>query len=156
MVIKSATSMVTIDKDTVIKRVTNFISYDVYNREIFWLRCFNEKGYDWCPKLLSLDPKNNIIKMSYMGVPINKDNAPKDWEHQLKSIIDTLHAENIYHNDIKVGEVLVQGDKINLIDYGWMSIGNDWSCNGKFKKCVKPAHKFLDENAIPRIQKSIE
>lgn len=153
--IRSGTSTVAIKDGIVTKKITKFHDHGVFSREIHWLKHFNSKGYEWCPKLISVDPKCNIIKMTDVGRPINKQNAPSDWICQLQKIIDTLHNENIYHNDIKKGEVLVKDGKISLIDYGWMSIGNDFSCGRLFNGKTKPVHVFHDETAIERILKAL-
>ena len=155
LTIRSGTSTVTIKNGVVTKRITKFQDHGVFAREVHWLRHFNSKGYDWCPKLISADPKCNIITMVDAGRPINNQNAPTDWVYQLQKIIDTLHNENIYHNDIKRGEVLVKDGKISLIDYGWMSIGGDFSCGGRFNGRVKPVNVFHDATAIERLRKTL-
>ena len=91
--------------------------------------------------------------MEYAGTPINKANAPKDWKEQLTKILADLVKEGINHNDIKHTEVLVKDGKIYLIDFGWMSRGDDWSCGQGFSKREKPWHEFHDYTAMARITK---
>ena len=38
--------------------------------------------------------------------------------------------------------------KIHLIDFGWMSIENDWSCRQGFDSRIKPCHLFHDNTAL--------
>ena len=153
------TSVVTLDPNTqiVTKQITNFSfdSWNIYEREVYWLKYLNEKGYTWCPKLTSSDSKTKTIQMEYVGVPINRNNAPKDWRAQLSSILSDLAKENIKHNDIKNAEVLVKAGKLYLIDYGWSSKGNDWSCGQGFSSKQKPCHEFHDHSAISRIARSL-
>lgn len=152
---RGATSYVEIDKDNRIvkKYVKSYSQFQVFEREVYWLKYLNEKGYEWCPKLLSVNDKSKIIVMEYVGEPITKNNAPIEWKKQLVSILEDLNKENIKHNDIKHGEILVENDKINLIDYGWASFNDDWSCKGRFRKIKKPCHIFHDSKAIERIER---
>lgn len=156
---KGITSIVYLNKSTniVTKKIVNrkFDSFNIFEREVYWLQYLNEKGYDWCPKYVSSDPKSKVIKMTFVGHRINKQNAPENWRQQLTKILQDLRKDGICHNDIKGDEVLVKGGKLYLIDYGWMSIGQDWSCGGKFDKKMKPYHDFHDHSAISRISKKL-
>ncbi len=158
MLARGQTSKITIDmqKGIVIKYIIAYHSYNVFEREVYWLKYLNEKGYDWCPKLLSSDPEKKTIHMSYVGNPITKSNAPQDWVAQLEKILNDLEKEDIKHNDIKKGEVLVYNGKLYLVDYGWSSKGNDWSCGGIISKKPKPCHSFHDHTAIKRIEKYLK
>lgn len=150
--LKGSTASITFDKNKVIKRVTEYINYDVFEREIFWLKYLNDKGYDWCPSLLSYNKDRREMILTNVGSPINKHNAPNNWLDQLSIILSDLKQENIYHNDIRSDNLLVKGDKIYLIDYGWTSLGSkDWSCNGRFDNRRKPDHRYHDKNTINRI-----
>lgn len=153
----SATSTVTYNTKTgiVTKRVKFYTQYHVYEREIYWLEYLNSKGYDWCPKLIGKNNKNKEIYLEYIGPRINPNNVPKDWKEQLTKILADLQKEGICHNDIKIPELLVKDDKLYLVDYGWASLEQDWSCGGKFNKKIKPAHCFHDHTAIERIEKGL-
>jgi hypothetical protein len=142
-------------KKMVIKKVQRYHSHNVYEREVYWLRHLNAKGYGWCPKMLGLTPQTKEIHLRYAGTPISRGNAPEDWREQMNIIMADLKKENILHNDIKWTEVLVFNGKISLIDYGWASMGDDWSCGKKFNGCVKPSHHFHDHTAIQRIAKRL-
>jgi tRNA A-37 threonylcarbamoyl transferase component Bud32 len=93
--------------------------------------------------------------MEYVGTCINKTNAPKDWREQLERILAALDKEEIKHNDIKHTEVLIKNSKLHLIDFGWMSRGDDWSCGQGFNKRTKPCHRFHDHTAMARITKHL-
>ncbi len=151
------TSIVTIDKgkNTVTKKVTQYTSYSVFEREIYWLNYFNEHEYKWCPKLTSTDPEEKTITMEYVGEPITKHNAPKDWKQQLEQILEILDKDNIEHNDIKNTEILIRDGVVHLIDYGWMSKDSDWSCKNMLSGKAKPSEIFPDQTAITRIEESI-
>ena len=87
---------------------------------------------------------------------MTKSNAPKNLKEQFKKILDDMKSVNVQHNDIKIGELLInkQG-KISLCDFGWGSVNNDlgcgvkniWSCNNK----KKPGGWFDDTNALKRL-----
>lgn len=154
---KGTTSIVTVDKNKGVasKKVTEYSSYNVFEREVFWLNFLNEQGYKWSPKLISTDPVQKIINMEYVGEPITSSNAPADWKNQLQTIIIDLQNHNLKHNDIKNTEVLVKDGKLYLIDYGWVSQDDDWSCKKMFSNNVKPFHEFHDHDAIERIANNL-
>jgi len=156
--VKGGTSDIYIDKDNqiVVKKVKRFKDYDVFLREIYWLKYLNEKQYSWCPKLLFYDNESQIIILNYIGPSINKKNKPADWREQLKLILNDLVKENICHNDINKNNVLIKDNKLFLIDYGWASKINDWSCNGVFDKRKKPSHVYFDKNAIKTIEMTLK
>ena len=152
---KGATSQVSIYKDIAIKRVRLYHEFNIFEREVYWLTYLNEKNYDWVPRLINNNPKTKTITMKYCGEKLTKTNAPKNWREQLTKILTDLKKENIKHNDIKNSELLVNNCHLTLIDYGWASIDNDWSCGGKFSSKAKPAHGFFDHTAIERIEKKL-
>lgn len=129
----SATSIVTYTPSTgiVTKCIKNFKQYQ---REKYWLKYLNEKKYSWCPKLLNFNDAKQELYLEYIGPSLTAKNIPDDWKEQLNNILADLKKEGICHNDIKAKELLVRDDKLHLVDYGWVSLGTDWSCNGKFYK----------------------
>jgi hypothetical protein len=52
------------------------------------------------------------------------------------------------HNDIKEEEILVLGSKIYIIDFGWVSINNDFSCGVHGISSQKKPGTFYDDNRI--------
>lgn len=148
-----STSNITIENGVVTKNVIRYLEYDVYPREKYWLTFFNNIGYDWAPQLISFDDETCTLCMTYVGEKITKDNKPKDWETQFQHILDCLERMNIKHNDIKPEEVLVNENKLYLIDFGWMNIDDDWGCKQGFDSRVKPYHFFPDHTAFERIRK---
>lgn len=151
-----ATSRITIENQIVTKKIIKYSEYDVYPREKYWLKFFNQLGYNWVPQLLSYDDKNRTLTMTYVGERINKNNKPVDWESQLEDILNCLERMNIKHNDIKPDEILVKDGQVHLIDFGWMNINDDWSCNQGFDSRVKPSHYFQDHNALERLHKVLD
>ncbi len=146
---------INISNGTVIKHVTRYHPQQVFEREVYWLTYLNEKGYSWCPKLVGFDAAKKTICMQYVGIPITRQNAPQDWKEQLQRILADLKKENIRHNDIKRTEVLVKAGQLFLIDYGWTSRGNDWSCGQGFDARVKPCHNYHDQAAMHRISQHL-
>lgn len=137
-------------KGTVTKTIKQF--KETFDREIYWLEYLNNKGYKWCPQIYNYDKQKFTIEMEYVGERINKSNAPKNWQEQLQSILDDLKKDNLQHNDIKPAEVLINNGQLYLVDYGWMTINNDWSCGNKFPTKKKPSHIFFDHTAMKRIE----
>jgi tRNA A-37 threonylcarbamoyl transferase component Bud32 len=142
------------NNNTVSKTITKYIDKNIFEREVYWLAYLNEKKYKWCPKIYSFNKLTKTIVMEYVGVPINKTNAPKNWDKQLYKILQDLKNEGLYHNDIKCSEVLVKKDSIYLIDYGWMSYGPATYTNKiHYPNCIKPDIKIPDNTCILRIHK---
>ena len=95
------------------------------------------KKFDWFPKLLHSDDINQFFVYSNVGVPATIKNKPDDLENQFNKILEDMKSVNVQHNDIKIGEILVdENKKIYLCDFGWGSIANElgcgiglWNCN---------------------------
>lgn len=156
--IKGQTSIVTVvDNKIVIKKNVKFIDYQILNREVYWMKYLNSRGYNWLPTYIDHDEGENTIKMNYCGERITKKNLPSDWENQLIKIMDDLKNEKLKHNDIKWQDVLVLDKKLYLIDFGWMSTDeDDWTCNGTLKPITKPHHNHHDVEAIKKIKKQLK
>lgn len=152
-----ATSKISIDliNKTVTKKIIAFNEYSVYEREIYWLDFFEKLGVDWAPRLLARDDVAQQFTMTYVGQQINNNNAPSDWIKQLQAIMDQLKFLHIKHNDVKETEVMIMDNKVYLIDFGWMSVLEDWSCGQGFDKRIKPCHEFFDETCLDRIKKVV-
>ena len=93
----NSTSIIHIDKSRryVTKEVLMYMKYDIVDNEVKWLK--NLRDLDFTPDFISVE--KNIIKMSYAGENLNK--------------------ENCSHNDIKPSDLLVLDGKIMLIDFQW-------------------------------------
>lgn len=150
-----ATCKITIKNGIVTKKVVNFLEYDTFDREVYWLKHLNAAGYRWCPKLLRVSPTIRSLDLAYAGERISRANAPIDWRVQLGDILEDLRRESLEHNDIKSTDLLVHNGKLFLIDYGWTSRNGDWGCGGRFNRREKPHHHFKDSEAIHRIEKGL-
>tara|TARA_R110002074_G_scaffold388120_1_gene570595 strand:+ start:195 stop:725 length:531 start_codon:yes stop_codon:yes gene_type:complete len=137
-----------------IKYVINFKDYNVYEREKHISTILED--FDWYPKLLYGDDINQFFVFSNVGVPITSKNKPDDLEKQFNKILADMKSVNVQHNDIKIGEILVDEDnKIYLCDFGWGSINNElgcgigiWNCNNK----KKPGGYFDDITTLKRLK----
>lgn len=77
------------------------------------------KGLKHFPQLI--EAKDGVIKMSYCGERLRKDNLPKDWKEQCR-VIDAIQRRlKMYHYDIKVKNICVLNGAIHLIDWGLWS-----------------------------------
>lgn len=141
---KGYTSAVYINSSqtVVIKHVQRYHNYNVFEREVYWLKVFNEKGFTWAPRLIT--SKYPYIVMEYVGIPLTKANVPKDWSLQCDQIIRDMRQVRFVHNDIKGGEVALKNGRLYLLDYQWGSLGGDMSCGGLFNKSKKPHGIFND------------
>jgi len=149
------TSLVYIDKDKnmAIKFVYAYQIYDVYRREVYWIKRLQK--YSWCPRLLFTDDDNFTLGMDYTGDKIRPSNLPSDWKLQIQQILRDLQNEGASHNDMYINNFLTKDGKIYLIDFGWMSLGNDYTCQQGFNKSPKPSIKLIDSEVINRIENSI-
>jgi len=135
-----------------IKYVIEWIDFDVYKREKFLATIL--KDFDWYPKLLYSDDINHILVFNNVGVVLESNNKPDDLEEQFNKILADMKSVNIQHNDIKIGELLINKDnKIFLCDFGWGSINNDFGCG--IGMCKKPPKCFLytkDKDTLKRLK----
>jgi len=76
------------------------------------------KNEEHFPQVLNVDETNRVIKMSYCGERLTKDNLPKDWENQCDEITGILKRKSIFHSDIYLKNILVKKGVIYLIDFG--------------------------------------
>ena len=146
---KSATSQVykDINNTIVIKKIVKYQDYNVFEREIHLLKLLNNKNIN-IPKLLYYDIKNQIIIMSYCGIPINKHvfESNNNYKKQLSNIIKELKKLNIKHNDIKHNsEILLLNNTIYLCDFGWGTINNNLHCNINLCNKAKPSGIINDD-----------
>jgi tRNA A-37 threonylcarbamoyl transferase component Bud32 len=141
--IKSSTSIVTVNKDYVIKSLRpdalkRFRKFDLFENEVKWL--LKMKDFDRVPNVMGYDYNKKEIKLQNVGEVINKNNIPDDWKEQTEYIISALAEYNCGHNDIKPSEVLVNNNKLYLVDFGWSTEINKVPDNfpkklgGKFRK----------------------
>ena len=72
-------------------------------------------------------PKKLTFYVNYCGTPLENDNIPFNWKEQLNTIITTLKATQISHNDMHgFGNFLVHDGILNLIDFGWATETNKY------------------------------
>ena len=153
----SITSIVYINSDgDIVKKLNS--KYDgpeftLLERELHVLDLLSE--FDWCPKVLSVNEKDRLFFMTMMGSPISKSNIPSDAEDQLQGILDDLKSKNIRHNDIKKEEILVdKNGKMALCDFGWASLGDDFSFGlENISSREKPNKIFDDANSFDILKK---
>ena len=124
-------------------------NYSHFFNEIYWLEKL--KKYKFVPKILNIDYKNYILSLSYEGERISNRNMPKNWQFQLRKILKRLNKSNCFHSDIKPDNLLVNKNKIILIDFSQSIKISDLRKN-KFKK----KRIFFDEYSINRISLSIQ
>lgn len=114
-------------------------------REIDVLKLLNKNNITWCPKLLF---SNNILFITnYCGERVSKNNIQKDYKIQAEKILSDLKKLNIKHNDIKKNEIFVKNNKIYLVDFGWISIKNNFNCGIKIDN-IKKQYIIHDDNNL--------
>lgn len=115
--------------DIFVKYINNdtWQKYNVYEREKYLAGILGK--FDWFPKLIYSDDNLKYFIYKNVGIPLNKDNKPKDLKLQFDKILDDLKSVNVQHNDIKIGELLInESGKVFLCDFGWGSVNNDLGC----------------------------
>lgn len=135
------------------KFIKRYDNYHVYKREKHIASILNR--FSWFPTLLYNHDGKKLLIYKYCGVPLTKNNYPKDTIEQINKILNDLDSVKIQHNDIKKEELLVdKNGKIYLCDFGWGSIKNQLNCGigiwGGHKK-NKPAGVRCDKTVIKRL-----
>ena len=91
--------------------------YDIFVNECLTLAKLSD--CDFVPKLYKIRPDSRTIYMSYCGKPIDEDGFIK-YRSTIKEYKNLLKDRwDIYHNDIKAGNVCLLKNKIYFIDFGW-------------------------------------
>ena len=136
-----------------VKYIIRYQDKNVYEREKYLGSIL--KKFDWYPTLLYHDDINQFFIYENVGVPVTSKNKPDDLTDQFNQILKDMKSVNIQHNDIKIGEILMNKEKkIFLCDFGWGSIDNRlgcgigiWDCNNK----QKPGGYRDDEKTLERL-----
>ena len=151
---KGATSTVSKEDGKIVKTQTSYKSYDLIKNEYIILSNAHSNHF---PSVYSMD--SNTITIEDCGEPLTPQNIPSDWNTQLKIILNDLKNHNIMHRDIKLDNLLVKGDIIKLIDFGWAKyIGEEESTPPP--SCLgypnKPSTGFSDEYSMRCVSKQID
>lgn len=139
-------------KEMIMKHVTMYLEYNVYEREKCMLQFFNTLKIDWCPTLYHYDDTKRLLIMSYCGEMVNTSNKPIDLRKQLEGILYDLKCFNIQHNDIKESEILIKDGKVYICDYGWCSINNELACDRDLWNGEKPCNIYKDDTLFKRLE----
>lgn len=133
----------------------DYKEYNILEREIYILSLLNKRKFEWCPLLLY--SSGNKMITNYCGETVDADNLPDNYEIQVLKILDDLKKLNIKHNDIwfmgKTPELLVKNGKIYLIDFGWVSINDDFSCGINISNKKKPYVIANDYDVLEYLKK---
>ncbi len=137
-----------------VKYIKKHKKQHVYEREKYIGSILTK--FDWYPKLLYSDDINQFFVYSNVGIPVTKENKPDDLEEQFNKILEDMKSVNVQHNDIKIGEILIdENKKIYLCDFGWGSVNKElgcgiglWNCNNK----KKPGGYYDDANTLKRLK----
>jgi tRNA A-37 threonylcarbamoyl transferase component Bud32 len=136
-------------KQFVKKHVTRYLGQDCYEREIGVLKLLNEHKFDWCPTLIKTYDDEKTFIMNYCGNSMMKTNRPTDYKKQVEQILNDMKSIDLKHNDIKNTEVLVCNSKIFIVDFGWASIKDDFSCGlGNISTKKKPCGIYEDNRIL--------
>lgn len=136
-----------------IKYIVNYKEYNVYEREKHLESILNK--FDWYPELLYSDDTNQVFIFKNVGVPLTFQNKPDNFEEQINKILSDMESVNVQHNDIKLGELLIDEDnKIYLCDFGWASVNKEIGCGIGLWNCKnteKPGGYFEDSICLERL-----
>ena len=139
---KSYTSNVRLENGVIVKTLKgNLKGYNMIQRE----KCVLDrlKKFKWAPKVLS--STDNIMKMTYMGEKVNKENIPLDYADQMNQILTDMESVDVQHNDMiypcavksfRKHEVMVLNGRLSIVDFGWATINDSVPCGVSTKKFV--------------------
>jgi tRNA A-37 threonylcarbamoyl transferase component Bud32 len=112
---------------TLFKKATGRLQYRL-EREIRALEKAQELGLSNVQKLVSHGEEDGTLFMitEYCGRGITRRLLPKDWRIQLHGIersLDLLKDSGVYHNDVLIRNILVDGSTMTLIDFDMATFG---------------------------------
>ena len=136
-----------------VKYIIKYKDKNVYEREKYLGSIL--KKFDWYPELLYHDDTYQFFIYKNVGIPVTSRNKPHNLTQQFNQILKDMKSVNIQHNDIKIGEILMNEEKkIFLCDFGWGSVNNKlgcgigiWDCDNK----DKPGGYHNDEKTLERL-----
>ena len=134
-----------------VKYIIKYKQCNVYEREKYIGSKL--KKFDWYPTLLHCDDEHQFFVYSNVGVPVTSKNKPNNLKQQFDKILKDMNSVNVQHNDIKIGEILVnQNGKVYLCDFGWGSINNELGCGIGLYNGEKPYGNLEDKNTLHRLK----
>ena len=120
-----------------------------FNNEINGLEMLKDELH--FPKIIKIDREENVIYMTYVGELLGEDKKdinlsiiPKDWKHQMYSILETLKKHNLYHNDITERNLCLLNKKLYLIDFGNCKTHIDTYYRNFYKELLLDSHDIID------------
>lgn len=139
-----------IDDERVLKKYNDqAISFGFLDNEVKWYKKFNNiRGIRYTPKLL--DYTRDTLVLEYVGNHITQGIRLINFKNQLRQIASFLESHHCYHCDIIPNNLLVLGDKLFLIDFGWaVKMGEDpfrkWKhVHKEIVKCIGGAYRASD------------
>lgn len=96
------------------------------------------------PRLLASE--DDWIEMEYCGSELSAANLPAEWRKQLAEIEAVLAETGIVHRDIKPGNLLVKGDRLYLIDFGWAIWADEVPYPNPRELCKDVPHELIYDN----------
>ena len=151
--VSGATSVVSINDDSVQKKQVRYKKYDLIRNEA---RILTSVCCERFPKVR--ESTDDSIRLEHCGAPLSASNLPDDWRWQLSQILYDLEAHRIVHRDIRLDNLMVKGDLIYLVDFGWAR----YECeeDGKHPDLLGYPNKcplgFNDRYSMNRVIKQIE
>ena len=113
----------------------DFLNYDILKREIYILTILSKYEQHF-PKLIDYNEFGIITE--FIGDILCEKNIPSNILTQIETIINILNTENISHRDIKKEELLIKDNILYIVDWGWSTINNDFSCGINLCSLEKP------------------
>lgn len=140
--------LVDTDSAQVHKQVDAFAELGIVAREAKWFERLAGSGRT--PQMLRLSER--VLVSRYLGEPLRHHNLPEDWRDQAEDILRCLADAGCSHNDIKCDNLVVAGDRMSLIDFGWATVEGeaippDWP-EQLGRQHRLGIHRFDDRHAI--------
>ena len=125
---QGSTSELHVSNDTqyVVKRVTKYVEYGLFAREVCLLDKLQQFG--WSSKLFCVGADYFVTK--HIGVPLTSSciNYPQNYTAQVDRIVHDMESVGIRHNDMlkdESSDIVIDSNKmVHLIDFGWGTLNN--------------------------------
>lgn len=139
-------------RKSVTRSADKFGKRGCYKREVHVLGMLASLKAPWIPEVVGRCDASSTITMRNCGVPLTRENAPRDARVQMLGILASLKTHGIQHNDIAERQLLVREGVISLCDWGWASINGCLGCGIGINSEPSPVPDYPgDQVALDRV-----
>lgn len=151
--VRGGTALINTKDGAVEKKQYRHLAYNLIDNEERILDKLDSKHF---PKLLGRD--GNTLRIEHCGEALSAENLPEDWKEQLVHICDLLDTYSIVHRDVRLDNLMVKGETIMLLDFGWARYSDE--SDGKHPDLLGYPNKcplgFNDRYSMNRVIKQLD